>query len=802
MNRSFNRVFFLGAFLACSLSHSKPFAQGTVFTYQGSLNADSHPACGSYDVKFALFGNSTNGSPLAGPVTNAAVAVTNGLLVTTVDLGAVFNGSSYWLELAVSTNGANVFTTLAPRQALTPVPYAMFAAAASNLLGMVDASQLTGQVTAALLPANLVTNGASGVSLAGTFTGNGGGLTNLPEALLPPSAWAGAVTTNFNGALEFTNPNNIIASASTPYTQGQFDTPPKGISCWFGGTRACSSETNFANVVSNMVQNGMVANGYNWILMDGGTAAPLACDSPFPLITNGVLYASLTNHQWLDFDPDYFPHGAKWLLDLAHSNGCKVILYAFNSSVGGFANHVGTNILQNVQPGAFGSAYYYGWLSNAIVNWKLDGIKDEVSGLDYPGAVRQQGLVANLTRLTQRPFYVNVATASGYLPWYRGLFSSWRIGVGIIGDANFLPFLYIWLDNAPFWVSASGSFNDFDEYTAKNWYTDPSMLVKNKLAMDAMANAPILLGLLPAVPKQYCLSHGYYYDSYDNPLLNAINNDLSAHLSVLSSNNNVVIYEKPLSDGTHAFAIQNRSFTDTQVATVGFTNFFPSLFPCVVTIHDGFLNAPVDLATNSYTVTLDPNDISWFKVLPGIEQQFAAGSNSLAGFPWSAFYFPYTSDTIGVNNYGGVYFGDFGKLPAPFRGNPAFPTNQTCLQFFPNLTNQFTWVINGNATTFTCNLNGWIGNTDCRFYGDGTLLAAYTCSNNFNQNVSINLTGVNNFQLVMTNAAEAYVYLGDPVVYCPSQTKYDSAGRAWVANAPFPYYAHVTNGIVTFTTTP
>ncbi len=43
-------------------------------------------------------------------------------------------GDSNWLEIAVSTNGANNFTTLAPRQQLTPAPYAI---TAENLSGVV-----------------------------------------------------------------------------------------------------------------------------------------------------------------------------------------------------------------------------------------------------------------------------------------------------------------------------------------------------------------------------------------------------------------------------------------------------------------------------------------------------------------------------------------------------------------------------------------------------------------------------------------------------------------------------------------
>src|SRR5664279_214325 len=99
--------------------HSTALAQGTAFTYQGRLNVVTGPADGSFDLLFTLFATNSSGAAIAGPVTNAAVAVSNGLFTTTVDFGNVFTGTSNWLEIAVSPNGANAFTKLAPRQQLT-----------------------------------------------------------------------------------------------------------------------------------------------------------------------------------------------------------------------------------------------------------------------------------------------------------------------------------------------------------------------------------------------------------------------------------------------------------------------------------------------------------------------------------------------------------------------------------------------------------------------------------------------------------------------------------------------------------
>src|ERR1039457_2674034 len=86
------------------------FAQGTAFTYQGRLNNSGSSASGSYDLVFTLYNTNASGVAIAGPVTNAAVAVTNGLFTTLVDFGpGVFTGTSNWLQIAVSTNTANSF---------------------------------------------------------------------------------------------------------------------------------------------------------------------------------------------------------------------------------------------------------------------------------------------------------------------------------------------------------------------------------------------------------------------------------------------------------------------------------------------------------------------------------------------------------------------------------------------------------------------------------------------------------------------------------------------------------------------
>src|ERR1019366_4206451 len=148
-----------------SLPLSTAHAQGTAFTYQGRLNNGTNVATGSYDLRFALFDARTVGTQQGNLLTNSATAVSNGLFTVTLDFSNQFPGAARWLEIGVRSNGVATFTTLTPRQPLTPTPYAIYAGAANatNLVGTVQTANLSG---VALL--------AGGNALTGNQTVTGG----------------------------------------------------------------------------------------------------------------------------------------------------------------------------------------------------------------------------------------------------------------------------------------------------------------------------------------------------------------------------------------------------------------------------------------------------------------------------------------------------------------------------------------------------------------------------------------------------------------------------------------------------
>ncbi len=226
MRRSVRQLFLVLAWLG---SVQMTMAQGTAFNYSGILEDSGGLATGVYDFTFSLSTSSNNFVQVGSILTNAAVPVTNGAFTVTLDFGVgVFTGNPLWIEIGVRTNGASSFTPLNPLQPIAPVPYAIMAGAASNLLGTLPASQLTGLVSTAQLSGALVTNDGSDVSLGGTFSGNGGGLTNIQSENIVYA------TNAFNG------PTNSVNMTNT--TQRYVTTSDVAI-------------TNLLNVVPNMSQS-------------------------------------------------------------------------------------------------------------------------------------------------------------------------------------------------------------------------------------------------------------------------------------------------------------------------------------------------------------------------------------------------------------------------------------------------------------------------------------------------------------------------------------------------------------------
>lgn len=158
-------------------------SHNTAFTYQGRLAYGMNVANSSYDLKFSLHDAASGGGQIGSAVTNSAVGMTNGLFNVALDFGAdACLGERRCLEMDVRTNGSAVeFTTLAPRQALLPRPYAVYAAnadvavnasnavpgsigTAALALGAVDASRIAeSTITAGKIGSGQVVRSVNGL---------------------------------------------------------------------------------------------------------------------------------------------------------------------------------------------------------------------------------------------------------------------------------------------------------------------------------------------------------------------------------------------------------------------------------------------------------------------------------------------------------------------------------------------------------------------------------------------------------------------------------------------------------------
>ena len=104
---------------------------GTAFTYQGHLYDANHVANGEYDFQFRLFDDDSDGNQVGSNVNKSDVDVIDAYFTVALDFNDAnaFNGDARWLEIAVRPGASSgSFTTLGPRQEITPAPYALYAA--------------------------------------------------------------------------------------------------------------------------------------------------------------------------------------------------------------------------------------------------------------------------------------------------------------------------------------------------------------------------------------------------------------------------------------------------------------------------------------------------------------------------------------------------------------------------------------------------------------------------------------------------------------------------------------------------
>jgi hypothetical protein len=101
---------------------------GTAFSYQGQLNKAGEPVSDYADFQFTLWNAEFGGEPVGQMWEVSWAIVTDGLFTLLVDFDVepFAADEARWLEIAVrSPAGFGDFTTLSPRQRLTPTPFSL-----------------------------------------------------------------------------------------------------------------------------------------------------------------------------------------------------------------------------------------------------------------------------------------------------------------------------------------------------------------------------------------------------------------------------------------------------------------------------------------------------------------------------------------------------------------------------------------------------------------------------------------------------------------------------------------------------
>jgi hypothetical protein len=296
-------------------SQLSAWAQGNAFTYQGHLNDASTSANGSYDLTFTMFGIASGGNAVAGPITNSSTGISNGLFTVTLNFGAgIFPGADRWLEISARTNGTGVFTTLSPRQKITPTPYAI---TASNVTGVVSSGSLAGTYSSALTLNNA----------GNSFTGNGAGLTSL-------------------------NANNL-ASGTVPAAA-------LGNAWKITGNAGTTPGTHFIGTTDNQALDFRVNNRRGFRLQPNTNGAPTVIGgSSSNLVSANVAGATIGGG-----DQNFiqsFPAAESHFATISGGSSNFIDYFSFNSTIGGgFQNSIGPNDYYSTIAGGLQNRMDYG----------------------------------------------------------------------------------------------------------------------------------------------------------------------------------------------------------------------------------------------------------------------------------------------------------------------------------------------------------------------------------------------------------------------------------------------------------
>ncbi len=533
-------------------------AQGTAFTYEGQLNRSGSPANGNYDFTFALFNNSsTNSGQVGNRLTNLDVGVTNGLFTVTMNFGAVFTGNATWLAIGVRSNGGSSFTALSPLQELTPTPYAIYApnAGSAASANSVAATNITGPIALAQLPAGLVTNNETNVTLgnvtlSGQFNGSG--------------TFSNIWTPTYEN---YVAPYPIDRSGPDTWNTWAYSGSDWGLYDGSYGTNSEQWLTNAILAMAGVSNNAAFNKTYRTIWLTDGTFQGLD--------VNG----NLTN------DSRVFTHSWPFYTGLAHSNNAKLVVYL------SFA----TNTCGGFPVGGLG--HLYKDITN-LMTWGFDGAQIDdcyfTTGGDYLGTPPYYDACMKQMNQAIVDYTASHTNAQGFslmLTMYGGD-SSWGsvlpsqfFGAQTLGSPapiygstalDMAAALY-YTQNYP-WLTGYGHNMQLDSFYGVPQYNTADTS-SNLFAISAMTHQQIRFSYgctgkynCPPTINSFSAYSGFFNEYLLNPTFLQIWNDNVAMPTFLTyTNTNTYILQEPLgslNSSNHAVLIVNLNMGTGQDAVI------------------------------------------------------------------------------------------------------------------------------------------------------------------------------------------------------------------------------------------
>lgn len=286
------------------------------FTYQGRLVDGNVLANGSYELRFRVFDQLTEGTQVGSPILLANVSVTNGLFTVSLDFGAgIFNGAARWLELAARPAGSGgELEVFSPRQPITAVPYALFALGTSG-----DAAALTsGLLPDARLSANIARS-ADLAALSNSFTARLLATNALLQARLDELAAAVAAI----GAGTGVTISSTQASDAGLIAQGYVPFSTLEATGWRNGASANAPTARYAHaavwtgqvwlVWGGALGGGLVSGTGAAYDVNAGTWAPISTlDAPTPRRGHTAVWTGSRMLVWGGFGTEYLGTGAAY----------------------------------------------------------------------------------------------------------------------------------------------------------------------------------------------------------------------------------------------------------------------------------------------------------------------------------------------------------------------------------------------------------------------------------------------------------------------------------------------------------